>query len=438
MRKRVWSMVAASLLVWNFYSFAAQPTTQVDALIKKLIEKGILTEKEADEIKGEIVSDEKSLREASNKTDIPQWVQDTKLKGDFRLRHEFSHRNDGTDVDRNRGRIRYRLGLETKANDKVLIGIGLASNGGPGTTNTGTAVTTDATNFSPRANNESFQNVFSKQPVVLNYAYAQYMPNDKLTLIGGKMLNPIWEPWEFLWDNDITPEGGAMQFNYPLLGDKLKLVSTLTAFQIQEISGNEADPFMFVGQAGFQGKASEKGDYKILGSVYNTDNITKTLLNNRASTASNTLNPSLSSQYAYHYNTYGVGMDVGLNDPLGKNLSLYFPRIGVFGEYMVNPDPPDKNTAWMAGGYLGNSKVSGWGTWKMIGAYKSIGQDAFLDTFPDSDFYSGSTDVQGYEMALELGLAKNVSFSIDYYRTGRIKTTHAQESVVQTDINFKF
>ena len=435
MKKRVGSLLAAILMIGNSQSFAATPATQVDALIKKLIEKGILSEKEADQIKGEIVADEKTIRETNNKTDIPQWVQDLKLKGDFRIRHEWSHRSDGTDVDRNRGRLRYRLGLETKINDKVLVAVGLASNGGDGKNSAGTA-TTSGTNFSPRSNNESFQNAFSKQAIVLNYAYAQYMPNDKLTLTGGKMLNPLWEPWEFFWDTDITPEGGAVQFNYPL-SEKLKLVSTLTAFQVDEISGNEADPFMFVAQGGVQGKAGEKVDYKLLGSYYNTDNITKTLLANRSAT--NTLSPTIATQYAYHYNTYGGGMEMGMNDPWGEKFPIiYIPRVGIFGEYMYNSDPPDKNAAWMAGGYLGNSKVSGWGTWKIISAYKWIGQDAFLDTFPDSDFYGGSTDAKGYETMLEVGLAKNVSFAVDYYRTERIKTTKAQESLLQTDINFKF
>ena len=434
MRKKfLVSLVFLCLLSTTQLSHAAM--TQVDSLVKKLVDKGILTQEEAEQLKGEIAYDEKNLREDNNKKDMPQWVQDLKLKGDFRLRHEWSHRNDATDNDRNRGRIRYRLGLETKINDKVIVAAGLASNGGDGK-NSSNVATTSGTNFSPRSNNESFQNAFSKQAIVLNYAYAQYTPNDKLTLTGGKMLNPIWEPWEFLWDTDITPEGGSVQFNYPLMGDNLKLVSSLSGFQIDEISGNEADPFMYVAQTGVQGKLGDKFDYKLIGSWYGTDNITKTLLANRSAT--NTINPANSSQYAYHYSTYGGGIELGLNDPLGEKSPLYIPRIGVFGEYMYNPDPPDKNTAWMVGGYLGNSKVNGFKTWKVIGAYKLIGQDAFLDTFPDSDFYSGSTDIKGYETALEVGLAKNVSFSVDYYRGGRLKTNKVLESLLQTDLNFKF
>ncbi len=433
MKKVCLSATMMFVLLWMTPQSHAAATTQVDALIKKLVEKGILTDDEADQLKDEIKYDEKTIRETNMKTDLPQWVQDTKLKGDFRLRHEFLHRNDSTDADRNRGRLRYRLGIESKVNDKVIVAVGIASNGGNGTTNANPSAT--ATDFSPRSNNDSFQNTFSKRAPVLNYAYAQYMPNDKMIFTGGKMMNPLWEPWEFLWDNDITPEGAAAQFTYPL-NDKVSLFTTLAGFQISEISSNEADPFMYVVQGGLKGKVTEKFDYKIGGSWYGTDNITKTLLANRAGT--NTINPRDSSQYAYHYNTAVGAAEFGVNDPLGDNPFLYIPRIAVFGEYADNPDAPEMNKAWMGGAYMGNIKVGGWGTWKATMAYKFIGRDAFLDTFPDSDFYSGSTDIKGYEGLLEVGLAKNFSLAFDYYRGERIKTTKAPESVLQTDINFKF
>ena len=87
---------------------------------------------------------------------------------------------------------------------------------------------------------------------------------------------------------------------------------------------------------------------------------------------------------------------------------------------------------------MGNSKVGGKGQWKITGSYRFLGMDAWLDALPDSDFYGGATDVKGYEGILEYGIAKNIIFTIDYYRTQRIKTAKAPETVLQTDINFKF
>lgn len=87
---------------------------------------------------------------------------------------------------------------------------------------------------------------------------------------------------------------------------------------------------------------------------------------------------------------------------------------------------------------MGDKKVSGPGQWQIKGAYRSLGRDAWLDAFPDSDFYGGATDVKGYEGIFEYGLNKNVSFGLDYYRSKRIVAVKAPESVLQTDINFKF
>jgi len=47
-----------------------------------------------------------------------------KISGDFRTRYQYELRNsfDGNEKDRSRGRIRLRLGVDTKINDKVNVG----------------------------------------------------------------------------------------------------------------------------------------------------------------------------------------------------------------------------------------------------------------------------------------------------------------------------
>ena len=186
-------------------------------------------------------------------------------------------------------------------------------------------------------------------------------------------------------------------------------------------------------------KLGEKVDVKLTGMFNGADNIDKTTLSNRPTSPSNTANTTNGAgQYMYHYSQPVAALEVGFNDPFGENFPVYIPRLGFFGEYTENPAPENKNVAWMAGGYMGNAKVNGWKTWKITSAYKELGADAWLDAFPDSDFYGGATDTKGYESILEFGLAKNVSFVVDYYRTERIKASKTQESVLQTDINFKF
>ncbi len=93
-------------------------------------------------------------------------MQNTKLKGDLRLRYQYKHEKATNDYakDTHLGRLRARLGLESKVNDKIIAGIGIATNSGG----------------DPRSTNISFGDknggFSSKMEVRLDYAYAKYMP----------------------------------------------------------------------------------------------------------------------------------------------------------------------------------------------------------------------------------------------------------------------
>ena len=420
--KKIYTAFLLIFLSLNFTSFS-YANTQVDLLIKKLVEKGILTENEAQEIKNEVMAEQESTteqkivsqpaKENTAQNELPSWVQDMKLKGDFRLRHEWIKRNDSTDLNRNRGRIRYRLGIETKINDQVQVGAGLASNGG-----------------TPRGTNLTFSDTFAKSSINLDYAYVQYAPNEHLTLTGGKMKIPFWEPTELLWDADLTPEGGAANLNWKM-NDNIKLFSNLSTFVIDEIASDQSDPFIILLQSGLEWQKDEKFDYKLAVSYDNFDNGTKQLLDSRSSPATNTVN---GGRYDFTYNTVSVASEFGINKPFDS----FLPRIAAIGEFVHNPDPGEQNNGWLAGGYVGSKKVSGPKQWKITGTFRYLGADAWLDVFPDADFYSGATDVKGYETIFEFGLTKNISLMVDYYRSQRIKADKAPESLLQTDINFRF
>jgi len=425
------------------FSYAAGPDTQVDALVAKLVEKGILSQDEADVLKGRIAYDAKTIQESNMKTGLPDWVQNFKVGGDFRARVQSERRESGAGAaqgDRVRGRIRARLNFETKVNDKARVVLGIATDGGAQSTNQN----------NPRSNNYTFSsengtsaNPFSKPYVVLNKAYGQYMVNDKLTLTAGKMDSPIWEPMEFLMDSDITPEGGAIQYNYKV-NSMIGLFATGGAFALNEFNPSTSDPFMYVGQFGATIKPFDRLDAKAAFMYVGYGNIKSGFTGPAGGSSSgtnNTLNTANGANgLKYDYSSPVGAIDIGLNDPFGELLPVYIPRVGVFGEYTRNPSAPDKNAAWMAGAYIGNSKVGGWGTWKVTGAYKVLGRDAWLDIFPDSDFYGGQTDTKGVEAILEIGLAKNMTFALDYYHARRMSSTVAKapEHLVQYDINWKF
>ena len=432
-----WTFALTALIFLMTTGIGNAATTQVDSLIKKLIQKGILTEEEGDQLKSEVAYDEKNLRAENLKNDTPEWVQNFKFSGDFRGRVQTERRESGAGAsqgERVRGRMRTRLNLEAKANDKAKVIVGIATDGG-----------TNSAGNNPRSGNYTYSSynsgtAFSKPWVVLNKAYGQYTPDDRLTLSLGKMDNPVWEPMEFLWDADITPEGGAVQYKYKL-NDKVDLLALGSVFALGEFNPSTSDPFMYVAQLGAMIKPTDRADAKVALTYTGYGNIKNGFTSGNTNNTNGTnLIQTGTTALLYDYSAPMGSVELGLNDPLGDSFPIYIPRVGLFGEYTNNPSPNKENTAWMAGGYLGNSKINGWKTWKLTGAYKVIGKDAWLDIFPDSDFYSGATGVKGVEGILEIGLAKNMSFALDWYTTRRIGSTVAKapEHLIQYDFNWKF
>jgi len=222
---------------------------EVDILMRKLVEKGILTKQDAEsivqEIRQETPKQEKEQQKVETKkieskeAEVPQWakklpdwvinppdwIKNIKLSGDLRLRYQWEDRKDDDKEDRNRGRFRLRLGAETRLVDEVKVGFGLASGSGD-----------------PRSTNVTFENTFEKKNVKIDYAFAEYKPAKWFSVIGGKFQNLLYRPSDLLWDTDITPEGAAAKFKHSVLHN-LELFFNSGFFILDERSSNK-DPFM--------------------------------------------------------------------------------------------------------------------------------------------------------------------------------------------------
>jgi len=452
MKKIVLTLTAAMIFAWQGMSFAS---SSVDALIQKLEDKGILTAQEANQVKGEISSNEKTSQETTFKSMLPDWLNSMKLTGDFRIRDQYQRRKvaSGTDIShlaQNRVRIRARVNFEDQVNDKVKVIVGLATDG-----ENSSGVGNPRSNNITLGGNATGEGTFNKSTIVLNKAYAVYTPASWATIMGGKMDNPIWEPASLLWDPDITPEGGAVQFQ-KRLNDYVTPFSTNAIFILKDstpttaTSGFRTDPYMFISQEGIKGNLTEKLYYKAAGSFYNVSNPNHFPLDFK--NATNTLSTTApTTDYSYNFYLIGGAVDFGINDPFGELLPspIYIPQVGVFGQFFKNLDPSHQNSAWQMGVYMGSSAINGFGTWKLQSYYKVLERDSWLDALPDDDFYSGDTGVCGWRNELDLGLAKNVWFTMAYFHTNVFKhfvesagstalNGSAPEDLFQMDLNFKF
>ena len=80
-----------------------------DALIDKLVEKGILNVNEANQLREE--TDKDFNKAYSSKSGMPEWVTALKINGDFRGRVEHFNAEDPLFTSRTRFRYRARIGI---------------------------------------------------------------------------------------------------------------------------------------------------------------------------------------------------------------------------------------------------------------------------------------------------------------------------------------
>jgi Putative porin len=113
-----------------------------------------------------------------------------RLSGDIRMRGE-NFTQDGTQ-DRNRARVRVRLGVDGQLNEDFVGSIALATGslGDPTTTN------------------ETLTNAFDRKTIALDRAYITYSPvaHPWLSLTGGKFPY-LWQRTSVTGDPDLNPEG---------------------------------------------------------------------------------------------------------------------------------------------------------------------------------------------------------------------------------------
>ncbi|MBU2103129.1 MAG: putative porin [Candidatus Omnitrophota bacterium] len=417
MRGLKMGVAAAALLCFTQTVFAGE----IDVLVQKLVEKGILTAGEAQQIVTETKEEvKKEITQGTYET-LPTWLKTIKLKGDFRLRYQHENRKASTNSGhgRNRGRFRLRLGAEAKVNPQVKIYLGLSSGG------------TD-----PRSTNQTFENMFELKDIRLDYVFAEYALTPWVTAFGGRMKNPLWEPGDLLWDTDIHPEGGAAQFNYAL-NQKLSLFANTGIFVLDDdersfTMSSESDPFMWVIQPGLEWKPAENTNVKFALGYTGFNNVKGDVLEYSSNT-----NTRVGNALRDDYDCVTPMLEVGVNNPLTV-LGIKLPYAGIFTEYVRNIHPSENNDGYLTGIKIGSQKIAGKGDWQFKYLFARLESNAWIDALPDSDRYGGGTGISGHEVSYSLGLSKNVSLDLDYYHTKRLHLLKNPENLFQVDLNFKF
>ena len=360
------------------------PAQSVDALLNKLVEKGILTVQEAGELRKETDRDLKKAYQA--KSGIPDWVTAFKINGYFRGRFEGFYSDNPSFVDRELWRYRAQIGFTAVLRDNFEVGLRLESaEPVKGQENLG---------GNPIGGSTSFNYNGSKKFIYIDLAYAKWTAirsadwNVAVTL--GKMESPFVFSYMVL-DPDYTPEGGALQISYNLT-DKHTLRLNSGAFVIKELDVSSSDPYW----VGVQARADSTWSKHVLTSagaaflsLSHGDRLSNDAVPNVNRGNTMMLPPGTTNvaKAVPKYDFNPVVADASLTYTL-DNFPSYtgaFP-IRVGGDYIYNPVAPRSadNYGYSVGIMFGRSGKKN--TWELSYLWRWLGANAWWEELVDSDF----------------------------------------------------
>ena len=383
--------VAAGLCGGLALAMSIPASAGVDAkLLEMLKANGSISPGQYAELQTELASEKQAQQEAAaqqvKKSDLSAfeqkvaWAAKTEFKGDVRVRHEnikIDGESDGKNKDRQR--IRARLGAYTQINPQVNTGIRIATGGGD-----------DA-----RSTNQDLDNYFDKKQLWLDQAYIDYHPTavKDLHLIGGKMPQPWVSTGDVIWDSDINPEGVAATYKHNLGNSGVEMFGSAGYYTLKDNVDGEGVQFrhdlsMYAGQLGTRFAPTDSLKVTLGGSVYgykNDDDSKCPTTGTKTTPCALAVNGNSTSEFRLYE---GFGQVDIANLPLP--LSLY-------GQYVHNAA---------------------------------------------TDFANGTTGSRGHKVKLGYEIDKNFGVGVTYYLTKADYATTTQKdantNTLQLDVEAKF
>jgi hypothetical protein len=376
-------LIAACLAGVACMSLNQQGQAQsADALLDKLVEKGVISVKEANELREE--TDKNFTTAYAVKSGMPDWVTSFKWGGDLRGRYEEFNSSNPLFESQDRWRYRFRVGATVTLIDDFEVGFRLGS----GNLDSGLTTGSD-----PISNNQTLQNNGSKKGIYIDLAYAKWSPlhtgNWSASTTLGKMENPFYFT-SMVFDHDYTPEGGAAQVGYAFNDQHaLKLIGAAfvvdnNARLVNQPYASE-NPYITGGQlvldSAWSKRLSSSAGVAVLG-ISHADQLVNGAVPN--------INQGNTRQLITTEPTYAFS-------PIIADLSAtylldeipFYPGpfpIRLSGEYMVNSAAPTSadNNAYNVGVMFGKSGKKG--AWELSYYWRFMGGNSWYEELSESDF----------------------------------------------------
>lgn len=477
-----------------------------------------------EEVKNEVIAEARKENWGSPSSG-PEWVSKFTLYGDIRVRAEevinhagnddtgafpnFNAINTGApfdtagsvfspqynvDQNRNRERLRARLGFAVDVSGGFTAGIRLA------TGNDNNPVTENQT-FGAAGNAQGGD--FAKYELWLDRAFIKYQaPGDSgppFWLTVGRFDNPFFST-PLIWANEIGFDGIAVSIPVKAgmsgrpSGD-LKPFLVAGAFPIFNTDLNYAtnsptkfksyDKWLYAGQLGFDAKISGDFQLKAAAALYEYKNVQGQLSSPftplTTSDAGNT--DASRPSFAQNGNTYMAIRDI-VPGPLNNNGTIdqfqYYGLATPFKEFALteglyyNHFEPFQislvsewvknlafdrasvaaiavnnggssgfiggNTGWMTTLKFGSSVVQDFGDWNASIGYRRLESDAVVDAFNDADFGGVlfGTNLKGLTLMASVAVARDVWIEAHWFSASAIAGPVYKNDLLQLDLNAKF
>jgi hypothetical protein len=345
---------------------------------------------------------------------------DTRFKGDFRLRYQYDKTDDNASEmkdGRHRERIRLRFGLETDVNERLTVGMRLASG-----------------SDDPRSTNQSLGDFFSTEGFHLDLAYFTWKPVDWIAFKGGKFGKAFYTADDLLWDSDITFEGQVVGLDLSRT-EHTSLFLNAGMFLLDELKAEGTDPHMFLLQPGLTARPGEGLEVVAAVAYYGFAHTGCVVTEYSAGSNTREGEPGAMEEPGLECDYDSVNPVLGVKRTWDTRGGATYSA-GLFGDLVYNPDSED--TGYLVGFKGGHASVMGTGTWQFYYNWRRLEADAFLDIFPDSDFYGGATNASGHEFVLNIGLGKSAMLGLDYYRAEKIEGDECACNLLQVDFLAKY
>jgi hypothetical protein len=418
------------------------PGQSAEALVNKLVQKGVLTEKEGKDLMSET---DTNLVSAS-KWRLNQAFKNINLFGDVRFRYEYrgadnAPKSGSTTDDYMRERFRYavRIGLKGDLFDDFYYGVRLETSTNP---RSPWVTFGDDSNPTPSAKNSD--------GIGIGQAYLGWRPTDWFEMTVGKMPMPLYVT-PLLWDSDINPEGAVEKFKLSV--GPADFFANFGQFLYQDSNPDSSfpssDTFMLAWQVGANVKLAKDISFKIAPVVYNYTGFGQTNLLNEPYTGEGFkgLNTGLSGSFTnqLHFNQNGINDLLVMEVPAEVNFKVGKYGARAFGDFAYNFLGADRaRAAATAAGpsvlshaYTGEDKAYqvgvGFGnlglvygqtskkhTWEARAYWQHIEQYAADVNLIDSDFFEGRANLEGVYTAVAYSFSDSVIGTIRYGYAHRI------------------